>query len=163
MSFSTFSGPVLAGTERYNAGTVNTGAIELVQYYTIPTAAILTSPAALDAFRLPAGSRIMEFTIEVTTAITTATNCGIVFGKSGTANFYMTSVNSGTTAVKTSPATIAAAMACNQTTNVGTADITITVTPTAAGSNAGAGEIVVGVRYIQRLADGTFRPAGVNI
>ena len=56
MSFATFSGPVLSGTERYNAGVVNTGAVELVQYYTIPATAILTSPAALDAFRLPARS-----------------------------------------------------------------------------------------------------------
>lgn len=157
MGFASFSGPIRIGTVKEGAS-ANMGLVELVQFYTIPFGAILTSPAALSAFTLPAGARITEFTVEVTTALVTATNCGIVFGKSGTANFYCTTFNSGATVAKVSPATIAAATVCNQTTNIGTADMVVTVTPTAATGNATAGEIVVGVRYIQRSSSGAAAP-----
>lgn len=159
MSFTTFSGPIRSGTVRTGAATaMNCGVVELVQTYTIPTAAILTSPAALPMFTLPAGSKITGIRLEVTEALTTATNCGIVIGTSGTANFYMTTLNTGTSIAEVSPATIAAATVADKTDNIGTSDVTIYTTPTAATGNAATGKIVVTIKYIQRTAAGSVTP-----
>jgi len=156
MSTSTFSGPIRAGTQRTGAVTaMNCGLVELCQTATLPATTILASPAAVNLFTLPAGAKITDFLIEVTTALTTATNCGIVIGKSGTANFFMTTLNTGTSVVRVPPTTVAAAMVADKCNNIGTADITLTATPTAATGDAAAGVIVVTVRYVQRFADGT--------
>jgi hypothetical protein len=110
-------------------------------------------------FTIPAGAKILRFNIEVPVALTGATNCGVTVGTSGTANFYMTSVNSGATAVQTSPATIAAATQAAKTNNVGTTDAIIFGTFTAATADATAGSVVVTVEYIVRNADGTYGAA----
>jgi len=157
MSFSTFSGPVRAGTVREGAGR-NTGLIVLAQSYTIPFGAMLTSPAALAMYTIPAGAKIVDFGIEVTTAITTATNVGITIGDSGTANKFVTTFNTGTSVARVSPATIAAAFQADDCKNVGTTDVTLYVTPTAATNNAAAGEIVVTCYYIQRDSSGNANP-----
>jgi hypothetical protein len=112
-------------------------------------------------FVLPAGAQIMRFDIYVITALTGATNCGVTIGTSGTANFYMTSVNSGTSAVQTSPATIAAATQAAKTNNVGTTDAIIYGTFTAATADATAGSIVVSVTYTVRDSDGSANPSSV--
>lgn len=138
---------------------MNAGLVELVQTATLPFGVILASPAAVNLFTLPAGAKITDFLIEVTTALVTATNCGIVIGKAGTANFFMTTLNTGTSVVRVPPTTVAAAMVANQCNNIGTSDVTLTATPTAATGDATAGSIVVTVRYIQRNADGTATAA----
>lgn len=158
--FTTFSGPVLSGTERAGS-TRNTGSVVLAQSYTIPYTAMLTSPAALAMFTLPAGSKIVDFGVEVTTAITTATNVGVVIGSSGTANQYVTTFNTGTSVARVSPVTIAAAFQADDCKNVGTTDATIYVTPTAATNNAAAGEIVVTCYYVQRTSGGVATPASM--
>lgn len=158
MAFSSFSGPLRSGTVLIGPGR-NAGLVELVQTFTIPTAAILTAPAALTAFVLPGGSRIMDFGADVIVALATATNCGITFGISGgSATQYMTSVNTGATVGRVAKATIDTA---SQVANFAlpATDTTITVTPTAATGNASAGSIVVWVRYLQRAADGSANPA----
>jgi hypothetical protein len=112
-------------------------------------------------FVLPAGAKILRFDIEVIVALTGATNCGVTIGTSGTANFYMTSVNSGTSAVQTSPATIAAATQAAKTNNVGTTDAIIFGTFTAATADATAGSVVVTVEYVVRESDGSANPSQV--
>jgi hypothetical protein len=159
MSFTTFSGPVVAGNVKTGSAR-NTGSVVLAQSYTIPYTAMLTSPAALEMFTVPAGSKILNFGVEVTTAITTATNCGIVIGSSGTANKYVTTFNTGTSVARVSPATIAAAFQADDCSNVGTTDAAIYVTPTAAGGNAAAGEIVITCYYVQRTSAGAAMPTG---
>ena len=160
MSFTTFSGPVRSGTQRTGAVTsMNCGVMELCQSATIPVTAILASPAAVNLFTLPAGAKITDFLIEVTTALTTATNCGIVIGKAGTANFFMTTLNTGTSVVRVPPTTVAAAMVADKCNNIGTSDVTLAATPTAATGDAATGEIVVTVRYIQRTASGSVTPS----
>jgi len=164
MGFASHLGPWLLGTVKNTTGTTagtirNMGATVVSQSYTAAASVILASPSAQQLFVLPAGAKILRFDIEVITALTGATNCGITIGTAGTANYYMTSVNSGTSTVQTSPATIAAATQANRTNNVGTTDAIIYGTFTAATADATAGSIVVTVEYVVRDSDGSANPS----
>lgn len=146
MGTTTFSGPVRSGTVVSGVGTA-----VITQAYTIPFAAILTSPAALNAFAIPANSRIVNFSVMVETALVTATNCGITVGKvGGTADFFVTTFNTGATVAKVTQATVDTAMQVAAMANVGISDVVLTITPTAAGGNATVGSITVMVNYIQQ-------------
>ena len=123
--------------------------------------AILASPTAQQMFVLPAGAKILRFNIEVNAALTGATNCGVTIGSSGTANLYMASVNTGTSAVQVSPATIAAATS-GVYTSIGTSDVIIYGTFTAATADATAGSITVSVEYIVRNSDGSANPTAAQ-
>lgn len=158
MSNTTFSGPIRAGTQRYGAANVvNTGTATLAQSVTINFGAMTTTPTAQLLFTLPAGSKIIRFNEEVITAISGGgvTNVGVTIGDSGTANKYVTTHNTGTTSAKVAQATIDAAMVVAQTNNIGTADVPVYGTFTAATGNPTAGSIVVTVEYMQRNADGS--------
>ena len=164
MAFASHLGPWLLGTVKNTTGTTagtirNMGATVVTQSYTATKGVILASPTAQQLFVLPAGAKILRFDIEVIVALTGATNCGVQIGSSGTANLYMTSVNSGTSAVQTSPATIAAATQAAYTNNVGTTDAIIYGTFTAATADATAGSIVVTVEYVVRDTDGSANPS----
>jgi len=163
MAFATHLGPWLLGTVKNTTGTTagtirNMGATTVAQTYTAPTSVILASPAAQQLFTLPAGAKIVRFNIEVIVALTGASNCGVTIGSSGTANLYMTSVNTGTSAVQVSPATIAAATQAAYTNNVGSTDAIIYGTFTAATADATAGSVVITVEYIVRGSDGGANP-----
>ena len=108
MSFSHQSGPLRIGPVRTGAVTaMNSGLVELVQVATIPAAAILTSPAAVNLFTLPAGSKVTGFQVEVTVAFTTATNCGLTLGQvGGAANTFVTTFNTGATVGRVAQATV---------------------------------------------------------
>lgn len=165
MGFASHLGPWLLGTVKNTtgstAGTIrNMGATTVAQTFTATTAAILASPSAQQMFVLPAGAKIVRFNIEVNTALTGATNCGVTIGSSGTANLYMTSVNTGTSAVQVSPATIAAATQ-GAYTSIGTSDAIIYGTFTAATADATAGAVTVTVEYIVRGSDGAANPSQV--
>lgn len=159
MTFSTFSGPLRAGTVKEGVGE-NTGLVQLARSATIGFAAMTTSPTAQALFTLPAGSKILRFNVEVVTAISggSVTNVGLVMGDVGTANKYVTTFNTGVSAVKVAQATIDAAMVVAQTNNIGTADVTVFGTFTAAGGNPTAGSTVVTVEYVQRLDSGAQIP-----
>jgi len=166
MGFATHLGPWLLGTVKNTTGTTagtirNMGATIVAQSYTVPTSAILATPAAQQLFVLPAGAKILRFDIEVLVALTGASNCGVTIGNAGTANFYMTTLNTGTTAVQVSPATIAAATVVPKTNNVGTTDAIIYGTFTAATADATAGSVVVTVEYMVRDSDGSANPSQV--
>jgi hypothetical protein len=163
MGFATHLGPWLLGTVKNTTGTTagtirNMGATVVSQSYVAPKGVILATPAAQQLFVLPAGAQILRFNIYVTTALTGATNCGITIGTSGTANYYMASVNSGATAVQVSPATIAAATAADKIANVGSTDAIIYGTFTAATADATAGSIIVAVDYVVRDSSGNANP-----
>lgn len=159
MSFSTFSGPVRTGTQRYGAAD-NTGLLLLSRSATVPSSVMLTAPTAQTLFNLPAGSKILRVNVEKTVTITGATDVGVTIGKTGgTANFFVTTFNAGLPVGKVAQATIDAAQQVAQTNNVGTTDVAVTGTFTAATANATAGSIVVTVEYIQRADDGAQTPA----
>lgn len=159
MTFSTFSGPLRAGTVKEGVGE-NTGLVQLARSATIGFAAMTTSPTAQALFTLPAGAKILRFNVEVVTAISggSVSNVGVTIGDSGTANKYVTTFNTGLTSVKVAQATIDAATVVAQTNNLGTSDVAVLGTFTAAGGNPTAGSIVVTVEYMQRLSDGTQVP-----
>ena len=165
MGFASHLGPWLLGTVKNTTGTTagtirNMGATIVAQTYTAPTSVILASPTAQQMFVLPAGAKIVRFDIEVNAALTGASNCGVTIGSSGTANLYMASVNTGTTAVQVSPATIAAATS-GAYTSIGTTDAIIYGTFTAATADATAGSVTVTVEYIVRGSDGSANPSQV--
>jgi len=164
MSFSTFSGPLLSGTERYGANTVrNTGLPLLTQSATVLPAAILQSPTAQALFTLPAGAKILRLTFEKTATITTATAIAVTIGDSGTANKYMTTAAIGVTTARAVAATIDAALVTSECNNIGTADKTIYGTFTASTGDAAGGSVIVTIEYIQRAADGSQYPSGTAL
>lgn len=160
MSFATMSGPLRSGTVKEGVGE-NTGIVTLARSATIPFGAMLTSPTAQAICTLPAGSKIIRMVVEVVTAISggSVTNVGMTIGDSGTANKYFTTFNTGTSSARVAQATVDAAQVVAQTNNIGTADVPIFGTFTAAGGNPTAGSIVVLLEYVQRNSDGAQVPA----
>jgi hypothetical protein len=159
MSNATFSGPLNLGTVRDGtvAGGNNLGRPILSQVATVGFASMTTAPSAVLLFNVPAGSKILRFAVEVVTALSggSVSNCGVTIGKSGTANFYVTTFNTTTSSVKVPQATIDAATVVAQTDNIGSVDMPIYGTFTAATGNPTAGSMRVIVEYIQRLSDGS--------
>jgi len=161
MAFTTFSGPVRAGTQRYgDVTTINTGLPVLTQSATVQFGSMTTSPSAVNLFTLPAGAKIMGFMVEKTTTIAGGSVSAVntTFGKSGTANAFMTTIDIGLTTAQTAAATLDAALVSSATNNIGTSDVTVTGTFTAATGNPTSGVVVVTVEYIQRADDGSQAP-----
>ena len=168
MGWATHLGPQLLGTVKETTGTsvalgqvANTGVASAFQLATIPFGVMLTSPAAQNLFALPAGAKIIGIYVEVITAISggSVSNVGMTLGlQGGTANFYVTTVNTGLTSVKLAQATVDAAMVVANTNNIGTADVMMTGTFTAATGNPTAGALVVVVEYMVRDYLGNMRP-----
>lgn len=161
MAFTTFSGPVRAGTQRYgDVTTINTGLPILTQSATVAFGSMTTSPSAVNLFTLPAGAKIMGFMVEKTTAISGGSVSAVntTFGKSGTANAFTTTIDIGLTTAQTAAATLDAALVSSATNNIGTSDVTVTGTFTAVTGNPTAGSVVVTVEYIQRADDGSQTP-----
>jgi hypothetical protein len=129
MSFSTFSGPLRSGTQRYGAGT-NTGLPVLTQSANVASSVMTGSPTAQNLFTLPAGSKILRFTVEKTTAISGGSVSAVntTFGNSGTANAYQTTIDIGLTTAQTARATLDAALVSSATNNIGTTDVVVTGT-----------------------------------
>ncbi len=164
MSQSTFSGPIRSGTQRDGLPALNNlpptqgfnvGRPVLTQSYTIPFAGMLSAGSALVAFNLPAGAKNLQMATEVTEALATATNLALQFGVTRTVAKYFASFNTGATIGRTAQATPDAAMVTLQCDNIGTADVPVLMTATAATANATAGSVVVTIYYVQRNADGT--------
>jgi hypothetical protein len=159
MSFSTFSGPIRSGTQRYGAG-MNTGLPLLTQSVNVPFSAMTTAPSAVNLFNLPAGSKILRFNVEKTTAISggSVSAVAVTFGNAGSANAYQTTAAIGLTTAQAVRATLDAALVSSATDNIGTADVTVTGTFTATGGNPTAGAAVVTIEYIQRADSGAQAP-----
>ena len=161
MSFSTFSGPLRSGTQRYNPGR-NTGLALLTQSATINMSGVALTSAALaqSLFTLPAGSKILWFRVEKTVAMTgnSVSNCGLIIGNAADDNQYLESVNIATALGVAVQATVDAGMQSDDCNNIGTSDVALTATFTAATGNPTAGQVVITAVYIQRGSDGAVNP-----
>jgi hypothetical protein len=161
MSFSTFSGPIRSGTQRYNPGR-NTGLVLLTQSATINMNGVALTSAALaqSLFTLPAGSKILWFRVEKTVAMTgnSVSNCGLIIGNAADDNQYLESVNIATALGVAVQATVDAGMQSDDCNNIGTSDVALTATFTAATGNPTAGQVVITAVYIQRGSDGAVNP-----
>jgi hypothetical protein len=167
MSFETHSGPIRVGTTKDGGVTSrNTGVVTLAQTSAaVPFGSMTTSPTAVNLFTLPAGSKILNFIVDVTTAISGggSTNVGIQLGKAGSAAEYAASFNSGLSAARVAQSVVDAGMASKVVAldNIGTADITVQGTFTAAGGNPTAGATKITVVYMQRDSAGNANPTSV--
>lgn len=144
MSFTTFSGPVRAGTIKEGAAR-NTGVVVLSQTATLG----LTTSAA---FILPAGAQILDIFIDITTLYTTGATLAI--GDGTTANKYVTAIT--TPAVGRQAITFTAAQLTAMS-NIGTSDVVVTAT--LAGTTAVAGAGILTMVYAQKASDGSANPA----
>jgi hypothetical protein len=142
MGFATFSGPLRAGTQRYNSGR-NTGLVVLTQ--SVPVVATTLTGTA---FILPAGSQILSATFYTTTLFNAATTAKLTIGA--------TDITSAVTVTSAGAYTLTfAAGGIALINNVGTTDATVTYT--LAGTIAtGNGTIVI--QYVQRADDGSQNP-----
>jgi hypothetical protein len=146
MAFTTFSGPLRTGTVKEGAGR-NTGVAVLSQTATL---GLTTS----SAFILPAGSQIIDINIDITTLYTSGATMAI--GDGTTAAKYVTAIT--TPAVGRQSITLTAAQIAAWA-NIGTSDVTITVTM--AGTTAVAGDGILTVVYAQKTSAGLSNPTSV--
>lgn len=165
MSFSTFSGPLRAGTARYNPGR-NTGLVLLTQSATIDMngVAVTATPTAVDLFTLPAGSKILSFRFEKTVVLAgnSISQVAAVVGNATDDDQYLESVNLAVTKGVAAQATVDAGIQVDDCDNIGTSDVLLKAKFTATTGNATSGQIVVTVSYIQRAPSGAQNPTGTE-
>lgn len=126
MGFSTFSGPLRSGTERYGAGR-NTGVAVLTQAKTINMAgvALTSAPPVQNLFTLPAGSKIISIIADKTVALTgnSISQVAMIVGNASDDNQYLESVNLATTKGRAAQATVDAGLQVDDCENIGTSDV----------------------------------------
>ena len=148
MGSTTFSGPIKAGTIKETAGTTlgkdikNTGQVVMAQTHAIDLSGGAIAAGATNIV-IPANSQIIDCVFDIITAANTGTNISIGDTVGGAATIVNT-FPSGTNAGRVYPTTQAGAALAWE--DVGTADIKLTVTASAATN---AGEIRFTVLYQQ--------------
>lgn len=159
MGFATFSGPLRTGTQRYGAAE-NCGLLTLSRTAYVNMNGVTTSGTALPLFNLPAGTKILNFLVEVTATITAASGMTLQVGRAGTAAAFLASTSTGTSVARITQATIDSNMngTIVATNNIGTVDVPVIGTFTASGTNATGGQVAVTVIYQQRADDGAQAP-----
>jgi hypothetical protein len=168
MSFATFSGPVRTGTVRYGAAE-NTGLAVLVRtaYVNMSGVALTSAAVAQTLFNLPAGTKILNFVTEVLVAIAgnSVSQVGVTIGKSGSADEFAASFNTGTSVARVTQATMDTAISGKVVAlnNIGTSDVPVQATFTATTGNPTSGQIAITVIYQQRADDGTQVPAATAV
>lgn len=164
MGMATFSGPVRVGTVRYAPGE-NTGLLTLSRtaYINMAGVALTSGAVAQDLFALPAGTKILNFVVDVLIAVTgnSVSQIGVQIGKAGSAAEFAASFNTGTSVTRVAQATIDTALASKVVAldNIGTVDVPVQATFAATTGNPTAGRIAITVVYQQRLDDGSQVPS----
>lgn len=154
MSFSTFSGPIRVGTERYNAGR-NTGLVVLSQSYDSgDLTGVATGNYDVAAFIVPQGSQIYDIVVDQVVAATTGTTTISVGTTSGGAEL-MAAVATTAGGRFRGTATAATQLAWQTST---TADTPIFIRDVVGTATLGSGRFIVTVVYIQRAPDGAQNP-----
>jgi hypothetical protein len=160
MSFSTFSGPIRAGTQRFGtvAGGRNTGLVVLTQSYDSGdlTGAVVGNVDTLVA-NLPAGAQIIDITVDQVVASATGTTTVSVGSASGGAQL-MAAIATTAGGRFRGTATAATQLAWQLST---TADTTVYVRSATGTATLTAGRFIVTISYVQRTADGAQNPTGV--
>ena len=167
MGFATFSGPVRSGTQRYGAAE-NTGLVTLSRtaYVNVSGVALTAAPVAQTLFTLPAGAKILNFVPEVLVTIAggSVTNVGVTIGKSGSAAEYAASFNTGTAVARVTQANVDTAITGKVAAldNIGSVDVPVQATFTAAGGNPTSGQVAITVIYQQRADNGAQAPTATQ-
>ena len=156
MAFTTYTGPVRAGTVREGSGR-NTGLALLSQSATINMSGVAKTSGATaqNLFTLPAGAQIVDFYVDITTAMTgnSVSACALIIGNATDDNQYLESVAIGITKGRVARATLEAGVQVDDCANIGTSDVLLKAIFTATTGNPTAGQVVITCLYTQRAAD----------
>ena len=150
MGATHFSGPVVSGTlQQAETNGPNQGFAVLSQSTSITQN---STTAVSSTLYIPAGSRIVDFNIDVLTAYNSATSATLTIGTAAAGTQYVGSIDAKTAGRAAITYTAAQLAAMNGVTVTGTAAATtppvvVTVTPVGATS---AGYVVVTVLYVQQ-------------
>jgi hypothetical protein len=151
MASTHFSGPVIAGDlQSGETNGPNQGAVVLSQFTSITQN---STNAVSSTLYIPAGSRIVDFNIDVLTAFNSGTSATLSIGTAAAGTQYVGSVDVKTATGRIAPTFTAAqlaAMDCVSVLGVAaptTAPVVVTVTPSGATS---AGYVQVTVLYVQQ-------------
>lgn len=153
MGFATHLGPWLLGTVKSTSGTTaglvrNTGCTDVSQS-AVTTVADTTATTLM---AIPAGSRIILITVDITTAYAGTTGNTITIKAGSTTLGTVGGATTTPLAVGRATFTITDANIATYV-NVGTSDVLITATYACAGTASG-GSATVGVAYAVRNSDG---------
>ena len=154
MAFSTFSGPVRAGTVREGAAR-NTGLVTLVQSYDtgVVTAGVGNVDAPLGI--LPQGSQIVDITVDQVVVPGGSSTSTVSVGNTTGGAELMAAIATTAGGRFRGTATAATQLAWQTST---TADTPVFVRY-AVGTAAGAGRAIITVSYVQRAPNGAQNPA----
>ena len=150
MGATHFSGPVVSGTlQQGQTDGPNQGFSVLSQSTSITQN---STTAVSSTLYIPAGSRIVDFNIDVLTAYDSATSATLTIGTAAAGTQYVGSIDAKTAGRAAITYTAAQLAAMNGVSVLGvaaptTAPVVITVTPVGATS---AGYVVVTVLYVQQ-------------
>jgi hypothetical protein len=157
MGFSTFSGPLRAGTVREGANE-NTGLVMLTQAYDTGNLANPTATGNYDALLgyLPAGAQIINILVDQVVAVGGGATMTISVGSTSGGAELMAGVSTGAGGRFTGVATAATQLAWQTST---AADTPVYVRNAITVASATAGRAIVTVVYVQRASDGSRNPA----
>ena len=150
MGATHFSGPVVSGTlQQGETDGPNQGLAVLSQSTSITQS---STSAVSSTLYIPAGSRIVDFNIDVLTAYNSATSATLTIGTAAAGTQYVGSIDAKTAGRAAITYTAAQLAAMNGVSVLGvaaptTAPVVVTVTPVGATS---AGYVVVTVLYVQQ-------------
>lgn len=154
MGFNTFTGPIRAGTVREGAS-VNCGLVTLAQSYDSgDITGTATGNVDVLAFRLPAGSQIVDIVVDQLVAAGTGTTTISVGTASGGAQL-MAAVATTAGGRFRGTATAATQLAWQTSTS---ADTSVYIRNVVGTGTLTAGRFVVTVIYVQRSSSGSVTP-----
>ena len=153
MSFSTFSGPIRSGTQRYGAGR-NTGLAILAQSY--DTGVVTAGVGNVDAqmATLPQGAQIVDITVDQVVVPGGSSTSTISVGNTSGGAELMAAVATTAGGRFRGTSTAATQLAWQTST---TADTPVFVRY-AVGTAAGVGRAIITVNYMQRQPNGAQNP-----
>jgi len=155
MAFTTFAGPLRAGTVKEGAGR-NTGLATLVQSYDSgDLTGTTTGNYDVAAFIIPAGSQIIDIIVDQVVAATTGTTTISVGTASGGAQL-MAAVATTAGGRFRGTATAATQLAWQTSTS---ADTTVYIRDVVGTGTLGAGRFILTIEYVQRADNGAQFPA----
>lgn len=154
MSFSTFSGPVRVGTQRYNPGR-NTGLIVLAQSYDSGTVSASTGNVDVTALIIPQGSQVVDITVDQVQIPTATSTFTISVGTTSGGAELMAAVATTAGGRFRGTATAATQLAWQTST---TADTTIFIRNAIGTLATTQGRFIVTVSYVQRAPNGAQNP-----
>jgi hypothetical protein len=155
MAFTTFAGPLRAGTVKEGAGR-NTGLATLVQSYDSgDLTGTTTGNYDVAAFIIPAGSQIIDIIVDQVVAATVGTTTISVGTASGGAQL-MAAVATTAGGRFRGTATAATQLAWQTST---TADTTVYIRDVVGTGTLGAGRFILTLEYVQRADNGAQFPA----